>query len=200
MKKTTKEKRQQLILVVLVGLAVLGGLWYGLIRAQQRNIEATSLRRANLQRDLDGMKATIARTDEVAVELDELSELLSQCEENMASGDIYAWVITKIRDFKSGYKVEIPQFSQIDGPRGVSLIPAFPYKQASLTVSGFGRFHDIGMFLSDFENQYPFMRLCNLTVEPGSSMPGADKERLSFRVDVVTLIKPGGSPGTTGTL
>jgi Tfp pilus assembly protein PilO len=199
MKKTTKEKRQQLVLVVLVGLTVMGGLWYGLIRAQQRNIEAISVRKAQLEKNLANVKATIGRVDEFEAELEELSTLLSECEEDMASGDIYAWTITKIREFKSDYKVEIPQFSQIDGPRGVNLIPGFPYKQASLTISGFGRFHDIGMFLSDFENHHPFTRLCNLTIEPGSSMPGSDRERLSFRVDIVTLIRPGGSPGT-GTL
>ena len=59
----------------------------------------------------------------------------------MASGDLYAWTINTLRQFKLGYKVEIPQFSQIDGPKEMNMLAGFPYKQANMTISGTAYLH-----------------------------------------------------------
>ncbi len=40
MKKLSKEKQQQLVLTALVTLLALAGLWYGVIRTQQRNLQS----------------------------------------------------------------------------------------------------------------------------------------------------------------
>ncbi len=108
----------------------------------------------------------------------------------MASGDLYAWAITTLRTFKLGYKVEIPQFSTIDGPKDVNLLPAFPYKQISLTVGGTATFHEFGRFVADFENQFPHMRLLNLSLEPGGLQAGGESSTLSFKMEIAALVKP----------
>ena len=52
-----------------------------------------------------------------------------------------------------------------------------------------GYYHDVGKFISDFENNFPHGRVVNLIVEPVSSAdPG--NEKLSFRMDVIALVKP----------
>jgi hypothetical protein len=70
------------------------------------------------------------------------------------------------------------------------MLPNFPYKQATLTIGGTAHFHDFGKFVADFENQFPYMRLMNVTLEPASGVLAADKERLSFRMEIATLVKP----------
>lgn len=200
MKKLSKEKRQQLILAALITLTVISGLWYGLIRAQQRGLANLAARKVTVEKELANVKSTIARADQIEEDLEELSTMLQVCENAMASGDIYAWVITKVRDFKTAYKVEIPQFSQIDGPKDVNILPSFPYKQASLSIAGTGKFYDIGSFIANFENHHPFTRLCNLAIEPASMGPVDDREKLAFRVDIVTLIKPAQTATYAGAL
>jgi hypothetical protein len=75
----------------------------------------------------------------------------------------------------------------------VTMLPHFPYKQANLTIAGTALFHDLGKFICDFENQFPYFRVLNLSIEPVSSLMGSDKEKLSFRLEVAALVKPGTS-------
>ena len=69
------------------------------------------------------------------------------------------------------------------------MLAGFPYKQVKVTISGTAYYHDLGKFVADFENNFPHMRMVNLSIEP-ASMTGANAERLSFRVDVIALVKP----------
>jgi hypothetical protein len=148
-------------------------------------------RRATAQAKLDQFKQAINRADLVEQELCEARKQVEKAEENMATGDIYSWAINTLRTFKLPHtKVEIPQFSQIDGPKDVTLLAKFPYKQASLTVSGTAHFHDFGRFVADFENQYPHFRLINMSLEPASGINAGDKENLSFRMEIAMLVKP----------
>lgn len=193
MRRLSKEKQQQLVLTALVTLALLCGLWYGLIRAQQRSLASVAEQTIKVEKQLAEVKSTIARAEDIEIGLKKGSAQLTEIEESMATGDIYAWLITRVREFKNPYSIDIPQFSQISGPKNMDLLPDFPYKQASLTIAGTGRFHDVGMFISDFENQYPFARLCNVILEPANATPGGDKEKLAFRMEIVALVKPAGA-------
>jgi hypothetical protein len=62
-----------------------------------------------------------------------------------------------------------------------------------LTIGGTSYYHDLGKFIADFENQFPLFRVLNLEMEPAPSVAGAEKEKLSFKMDVVALVKPGPS-------
>ena len=110
----------------------------------------------------------------------------------MASGDMYAWVIQTVGRFGAERKVEIPQFSR-EVMTEVGILPKFPYKAAVFNVRGVAYFHDLGKFLADFENSFPFARIQNIELEPaGNSAATAtsDSEKLSFRMEIVTLINP----------
>ena len=113
---------------------------------------------------------------------------LAAGEEDVARGDLYAWTYDKIRKFKSGFKVDVPSIGQ---PTTIppDLFPEFPYKQIRFSLNGTGYYHDIGKFISAFENHFPHMRLVNLTIEPSSGQDSTT-EKLSFRMDVVALVKP----------
>ena len=190
MKKLSKEKQQQLVLAVLVTCLALGGLWFGLINTQKENVRKLSARAESAQQRLEQFKRVIERADQIAAELCESRKQLVNLEEDMASGDLYSWVINTIRTFKLNYAVEIPQYSQIDGPKNVTLLADFPYKQAGLAISGTAKFYDLGRFISDFENEFPHARLVNLVVEPASGATAGDRENLSFRMEICVLVKP----------
>jgi hypothetical protein len=190
MNKLSKEKQSQLILTTILVLCVLSGLWFGLIKYQKRHLTILQDQRAAAEKTLERVERTCSNASVIATQLLEVRSKVEVLETNMASGDLYAWVIETIRQFKTPYKVEIPQFSQIDGPKDCTLLPGFPYKQASLTVGGTAFYHDLGRFISDLENQFPYFRVVNLNLEP-SSGTGADAEKLSFKMEIVVLVKPG---------
>jgi hypothetical protein len=190
MNKLTKEKRNQLIMVVGLTALALGALWSVLIAPLRQNLREISGRRAVVAHKLDEVSLAIKNADRVAAELVEAKEVLAKVESGMASGDLYAWAINTLKEFKLPYRVDIPQFSQVDGPRDVPLLAQFPYKQASLTIGGSAYFNDFGQFLADLENLSPYIRILNLSLEPIPSQAHAEQDKLAFKMDVVFLVKP----------
>ena len=190
MNKLTKEKRNQLIMVAGVTLLGLAALWTVLIAPLRHKLQEIAGRRAAVAHKLDEVKLAIKNADRVAAELTEARAALATVESGMASGDLYAWAINAIKEFKLSYRVEIPQFSQVDGPRDVSLLSQFPYKQASMTLGGSAYFNDFGKFLADLENQSPYIRVLNLSLEPIPSKEPVEQDKLAFKLEIVFLVKP----------
>jgi hypothetical protein len=191
MNKLAKEKRNQLILVAGLTLLVLAVLWVALIAPLRQNLRGLAGRKAAVTRKLDQVSLTIKSTDRVAAELSEARAILAEQEARMGFGDLYSWAINTLREFKLPYRVDIPQFSQIDGPRDMPMLPQFPYKQATFTISGSAFFYDFGQFLANFENHSPCIRILNLSLEPIPSPVPVEQEKLAFKMDVVFLVKPG---------
>jgi Tfp pilus assembly protein PilO len=191
MNKLSKEKRNHLILVLLVFAVTLGG-WYAVVyKSQTDSLNILRAKRVTANQKLYQVKQAIDNADQIESQLCEAKKQLDKIEESLPSGDLYSWAINTMRQFKLAYKVEIPQFSQVDGPKDMTMLPNFPYKQLSFTVGGSGQFHDFGKFVSDFENQYPYMRVMNLSLEPVSGLVASERERLAFRMEVFALVKPG---------
>jgi Tfp pilus assembly protein PilO len=193
MNNYSKQKRKQLVLVGLLAAMAIGGVWFGLIKFQKEGLERLAEKKAAAEKNLKMVKLSIENADQLDAELKEANKTVAQLEEGMASGDLYSWAINTIRQFKLPYKVEIPQFSQIDGPKDSTLLANFPYKQATLTIGGTAQYQDLGRFIADFENNFPFMRMMNLTLEPASSLLGNEREKLAFKIDIAALIKPNAS-------
>ncbi len=193
MTRLSKEKRQQLILVIMLTAGTLAGVWFGLISSQMLNLKGLAGRKVAAEQLLQQMKQAIEKADQLEAQLDERGKELAELEGNMASGDLYAWAINTLRESKLNHKVEIPQFSQVDGPKDVPMLPRFPYKQIALTIGGAAGFYDLGRFIADLENRLPYARVSNLSLDPGSTLPGANREALSFRMEISALVKPGSS-------
>jgi len=187
--KLPKEKRNQLILVVIVTLGTLGLLGFGLIKYQYENLTRLANRKANAESNLAQMQDAVKNSARIESDLVEAKQTLSQLESDIASsGDLYSWLISTIRTFKGPYKVEIPQYSQIGPTTDMTMLPGFPYKQASMTVAGKAHYHDLGRFLADFENRFPHIRILNLALDVDGNPQ--EVELLAFRMDIVTLVKP----------
>jgi len=191
--KLPKEKRTQLVAVVLFAVLALGGLGFGLIKWQYKKLRDITEKTEVAEKRLGKVQTAIRRADEIEREFKEKSALLAQQEESMASGDAYSWVVNLLRRFKLSYKVEIPQISQPTPPSDVNLLPKHPYKQVTLKLGGTAYYHDLGKFIADFENEFPHIRVVNLTLEPATSVGSAEKEKLQFYMDLVVLVSPNAS-------
>ena len=189
MSKIREYKRKQLWMVGIVTLAVLAGLWFGLISRQQESLRRMADKKEQQRLKYDKMQTAFKNAAHLQAELDARNQRLASLEAGMASGDLYSWAINLVKEFKVAHKVEIPQFSQINGPAEMSLLPNFPYQQVSLSIAGTAHFYDLGKFIADFENSYPFIRLANVILEPVATA-GEDQEKLSFKMDVIALVKP----------
>ena len=183
--KLSAQKRKEMILVVLMTIAVLVGLGYGLIRYQFRVLADLKEKQAAVNRRLDEMHTIVRRAELTKGELAVTSRRLAKLEENMLSGDLYFWIDDTLRRFRQSYKVDIPQVGQ-PAVGKMNMLPDFPYEQAAFRVTGSARYRDLGTFFADFENNFPYARLTNLEISPAQGESGL----LSFSVSIVTLINP----------
>jgi Tfp pilus assembly protein PilO len=191
MKKLSAEKRNQLILVIMATAIAMIALWFGVINFQHDYMANIAGRTKTTRKKLEDVEKAVKNSDQLEAELSAANKKLADLEDDMASGDVYAWMVSSIRQFKLGYKVEIPQFSQSADQGEMNMLPKFPYKQATLTIGGTAYYYDLGKFIADLENQFPYFRVLNLSMEPAPAALASEKEKLSFRMDIVALLKPG---------
>ena len=188
-KKLPKEKKSQLILVTIGTLVIMAALGFGLISYQYEDIRGIEQKKKSEEGKYQRMQSAIKRADQIEAELATLNRALSDEEAGMASGDLYSWIISTVRQFKFSHRVDIPQFNPIT-VGDVDLLPKFPYKQALMNVNGTAFYHDFGKFLADFENEFPHIRIVNLSLEPAPGTGPGELEKLMFKMDIVALVKP----------
>jgi Tfp pilus assembly protein PilO len=189
MSRLSKQKRNQLVLTTLLVVAAVIGLWFTLIRYQQKGLQELNRKKKMVESDLAQVVETKKNSAQIEAELLIVSNRLVLLEENMASGDLYSSMYSSIRKFKQPYKVEIPQYT----PPGSSavemnMLPKFPYKQFTVAISGTAYFYDLGKFIADFENEFPTSRILNLEITPASAQNAEEKEKLAFKMDIVSLV------------
>ena len=192
MKNLPKEKRDRLIMVAAGTLVAVIALWFGLINAQHHVLDRVAKETSEQQSKVDNALRLVSSVADIHKKLEVSSAELKSIEDTMASGDMYSWVILTVNKFRADRKVEIPQFSR-EVPIEVGLLPKFPYRAALFNVRGSAYFHDLGKFIADFENSFPYTRVQNLELDPASSSSATstgDSEKLAFKMEIVTLVNP----------
>jgi Tfp pilus assembly protein PilO len=194
MKNLPKEKRDRILLIAVGTLVILAGVYYLLITAQSDTLANSrkkkveeELRVSNAQR----LSTTVAQLQK---SLDASSSRLKAIEANMASGDMYSWIILTMNSFKENgdYKLDIPQFSR-EVQTDVGMLAKFPYRAAVFHLRGTAYYHDFGRFIADFENAFPYIRIQNIELDPVASANAnsvEEPEKLAFRMEIVTLVNP----------
>jgi hypothetical protein len=192
MKKLSKEKRMQLVLVAILTVGIIAGLWFGVITMQKDKLREIANKHTSLQQQSEKMAKAVKDAAEVEAALSAATNRLASIEGAMplASGDLFSWINSSIKQFNvPSYKVDMPQFSS-PSVGDVHMFSSFPYSQALVSVSGSAYYYEFGKFLADLENHFPYLRVQNLSLEPGFGSTAEEKEKLSFRMEIVTLVKP----------
>jgi hypothetical protein len=185
MKWLPKDRRNPFIIAVVSTVVVLAIVYFGMIRSQNATLSKLADGRRSAAAKLQSMESTIKNKDLTATQLSETAAALTRAEADMASGDLYAWTYSSLRNFKQPYKVEIPEIGHPD-TGDVDLFSTFPYKQIRFNLMGTAYYHDLGKFIADFENTFPHARVENLAIDPIIGQG----EKLSFRMQIVELVKP----------
>ena len=189
LRKLPREKRNKLIGVVVGTVLIVAAAYFLLIQHQHQNLVRLAQKKLEVQASQRRVLDAVHHASQIETDLATAKKALADAEADIASGDLYSWVINTLRDFKSRHRVNIPQFNPIGATADVILLPNFPYKQATLSLAGTAHFHDFGHFLADIENQFPHNRVLNLSLELNQSPAAEDQETVSFKLDLVTLVK-----------
>ncbi len=192
MKNLPKDKRDKLILTGIGTIAVVAALWFSLVSTMRGSLESVGKTIVDKRNKVENAQRLVNSTSDLQRGLEEATIKLKAVEEDMASGDMYSWIILTVNKFRADRKVEIPQFSR-EVRTDLALFPKFPYKAAVFTVRGTAFFHDLGKFIADFENEFPHAYVQNLELEPASTSNASaanHAETLAFKMEIVTLINP----------
>jgi hypothetical protein len=189
--KLSKEKRQQLVLVVVLTVGIIAGLAFGVVKNQYQSLGHIAVAKEDTERKLRQIQDTVKRSSQLESDLRKAKATLASVSTDLASGDLYDSVYTMVRKFKgNNYEVQIPQFGRTDTVVDVNCFAKFPYKQVSMPVTGTARYQEFGRFLADFENQFPHVRVVNLGLDPVPGTASAPQEIISFRMEIVALVSP----------
>jgi Tfp pilus assembly protein PilO len=188
MKRLSPEKRNQLIMVIVATLALIGMVYFFLIGPQINENRKLHAAVETKEARLKDIKRAIAEAGDNANKAVELDAQLKNAESDEASGDVIAWSYFTIQHFKAGRHVDISTIGQ-PVVSDVDLLPNFPGKEIKFQILGSGYYSDIGKFIADLENEYPHIRVLNLNLDPNTG-PDIPPEKLSFRMDIVALLKP----------
>ncbi|MBI3191389.1 MAG: hypothetical protein HYZ36_01905 [Pedosphaera parvula] len=190
MNKLSKEKLQQLILLGVGTLIAIGVLWALVINRQWGAIKETRGKISETEEKIATGQRWVGKKKEVDKGLEEIAKKLGDIEGGMASGDLYLWFDSLLKNFQIKHgKVRVPRISRPENIQ-VGLLPEFPYQAVKYTVQGSAYYHDLGKFVADFENEFPYMRIQNLELRPVSALDTTDPEKLEFSMQVVALVKP----------
>ncbi|MDB6059119.1 MAG: hypothetical protein JWO95_2963 [Verrucomicrobiales bacterium] len=193
MNNLPKAKRDQLILIVVVTLAIIGALIFFVVDAQYSELKRTQLKTETMRAKL--MQADkLSRTEsDLQARLQQVIKDLSAKEAVLAPDhDTYAWLLQNIAQFLSVHRGAGVTPSGISQPDigETTMIPKFPYKQATFHVKSSGYFHDVGRFVADLENEFPYVRVQNIEMSRVTGAPSADGEKLGVSFDLVMLMQP----------
>lgn len=192
MNKISKEKKQQIIAILIGSVVLVGCLWYFVIGGQRESIAARMREIDDTDKKIDAAQKLKAKKDKAETDLEAANKRLGTIEDGMASGDLYSWVILTMNKFRSGpppHKVDIRNFSREEIIK-VGILPDFPYQGAKYVMTGTAHYHDLGKFIAEFENTFPYFHIRNVDMGPTDGGSSEDAEKLGFRMEIVALIKP----------
>lgn len=191
MNKLSKEKQQQLVLVAIMPIVLIVVLWMLVISTLNTKRSETKSKVAQVQEKISKGEQKVSQTKAVKEAKDGRLLALQKVESEMASGELFNWIDSKLNEFilQQGLDVDIPSKSR--GEVGeIGTFAIFPYKAVKYAVRGSAYYHEFGKFVSAFENAYPYIRLQNIELLPGGQFDTGDPERLAFRLEIVALQKP----------
>lgn len=185
-KKLSKEKRDKLILVWVFIIGMSASIWVLLIRPEEARLAQVRQETVNLEDQIGVGTRLLSNRSRFQADVIQLREELEKREAGMAYGDRFYWFVNMINKFRMKYNVEIPQISP-EVPTEIGLFPRFPYQSVAFKLSGSATFYDLGKFIADFENTYPYISIRNLKINPAAD------EKVAFQMEMLTLIKPDNS-------
>jgi len=190
MNKLSKTQREQLLGITIGTVVLMAVLWYFGVTAKQAQLSQNEKKTAQIQDTLGNAEDKMRHAQDVADKLQVRLEILDRREATLAPDrDAYAWLITTFNAFLQSHTgVKINRYSQPELSEA-GIIPNFPYKWATFRLEGTGHFHDIGKFIADLENEFPYDRVQNLALGVNAGA-GVEPELLSFTYDLVVPVKP----------
>lgn len=189
----SKEKRDQLILTGLMSVMIIVAVWMLLITPTKGKLTKFDAEVNASGGQLADAEAKVARAGQIELEMQAVGKRLGAMEMDMVEGDPALWIRVKLNEFvrEGGHQLaerNVGQPEEIE----IGALPDFPYQAIKFRIYGTGFYHDVGRFIAELENSYPFVRVQQLDLLPNDvgEQFGPGGDLLIYSFEIVVPIKP----------
>ena len=214
MNKLTPEKRKQILMIGAGTLVALVLLYMVVITNQQMGLLEEDGRIKEAASKLEDAELWIKKAKIILPEYEAVKVEILKEEVGMAPSfrnDWKVWMCTALYFVQTNrhHDVMLGEITLDPGEMYAELLPKFPYSATRFRVPIIGYYNDLGKYLADVENQFPYLRVENLmmipqaaagpnaggpnTGAPSSANDAARQEKLFLSTHMVVLLK--GSAG-----
>lgn len=193
MAKLTKEKRDQLILTGLMSSMVIVAVWMLLITPTRKSLATLAGEVETSASQLADAQRIVARAGQIDVEMKATGRFLASMEKDMVTGDPNLWIRSTLNEFYAAAPrtMALPSIGS-PNEREIGLLPNFPYKALVFRLSGSAYYHEIGKFIADFENRFPYVSVQAVDLKPDVTVGrfGPSSELLGYSFEIIVPVKP----------
>ena len=217
MNKISPQKKQHILIVGASSLVIAGLLFQFGVMSKKDSIQDEEARRDEAQAKLDDGDKWIKLSKIIQTSFEENKQKLSVLETSMVpvnKNDWKVWLHTRLRDvqIRQRHDVQLGEIT-LDPPYDIcaDLLPKVPFAAARFRVPITAYYGDLGKFIADVENKFPYLRIENLNISvaptvglaalEGETSPALEKkqappknERLVATMHMVSLVAIGAGP------
>lgn len=170
-----QDRRNRLLLVVLMTLLGVVVVYYGVISPLGYQLRQEATRLEDEQRKLAGLQQQLVHMERFMEEAAKQKELLRDWKGRVPTGTVVRWFLDSVLQLAKGDGIISPD---IKTPSILSVGDKgdLGYSRVSIGVVGIGEYVQVGRFVADFENEFPFSEVQTLKLEVGSSGSGLYSE------------------------
>ncbi len=169
------DRRNRLLLVVLMTLLGLVVVYYGVISPLNYQLRQEATRLEDEQRKLGMLKNQLGQMERFMAEAAKQKELLEDWKNRVPKGVLVRWFLDRALPLAKADGIFSPDV------KTPSILTAgekqdLGYSRVSVGVVGLGRYDQVGKFVADFENEFPFSEVSSLRLEVSSVGAGVYSE------------------------
>lgn len=153
-----------ILVVVLTGMAV-AGLYSTLISWLNHRTRQESALLAESGRRLGELDRALRDTREITLKAKLYSAVLQQWRLSVPQGAAYRWLLRELERVAKTNGVTEFTLGGVSADDTVDLPSDLNYQGVKGTVVGVGAYQQLGMFVADFENAFPFNEVMGLTLD-----------------------------------
>ncbi len=179
--KLPKEKRDLIILSILIGAIIMAGYFYLYLRPRIRALGQLLPQVARLRQDVELTRSDIANIDNFKMEIISLSNELGRYEASLPGKKEIAPILDHLSKIASQTGVKIVGIEELKEARGK--VPELKeaqqiYSEVSIGIDLKSGYHPLGSFINKVESSVRLMKLRDIEIKADPRTPGEHNVKL----------------------
>jgi Tfp pilus assembly protein PilO len=173
--KLTKEKKQNLMLTIILTIGMIYGAWYLGVETQGTKEKRDTNERDRLADEIKKTENANLREKNNREQAKVFQNYIHVAEEKMPKGTVDAWLLKELSDIAARHNVTLGNsILQPVRELGDFKMKGQPYVLEGFHIDFKGEFNQIGSFIQEMENSMPMVEIHDISITSGSVVSGSE--------------------------